>query len=335
MHYIYLTTNLINNKKYIGQRAVQNYGIDKDKYLGSGTALINAINKYGRENFKKDILYICNTNKEADLLEILTIEKHNAVESDMFYNILDGGQFRRNKNHSEIVSKTMNNYYSDEVNYTNFMLKKNRIRYLKGLKPIEYTNIAQRDINKLKKQLQVENNKRNRIEKSKVLKLINKDCVKEIIIKTDEERKEIRSKAAIKAWKNESFRNTVVSKISAKNKERAKYAADNNIPLFNENHKLLLSKAKLEKSGNYFGLYLLELGIPNLKLLDKKISKVNTNVYKDNNNALKQIKNILNSVFELHGVNVDFNIALDNVNQTRRLKRKCLIISVVPPEPIF
>ena len=48
-YYVYLTTNLINGKKYIGQH----YGELDDYYLGSGSILKKAILKYGRKNFKK------------------------------------------------------------------------------------------------------------------------------------------------------------------------------------------------------------------------------------------------------------------------------------------
>ena len=56
-YYVYLTTNLINGKKYIGQY----YGEVDDNYIGSGSTLKKAINKYGKGNFKKEILYMCNT----------------------------------------------------------------------------------------------------------------------------------------------------------------------------------------------------------------------------------------------------------------------------------
>lgn len=49
-HLIYKTTNLLNGKIYIGKHTTTN---KEDNYLGSGIKLINAIKKYGRENFKK------------------------------------------------------------------------------------------------------------------------------------------------------------------------------------------------------------------------------------------------------------------------------------------
>ena len=52
---LYETTNLINNKKYIGVHKT----IDlNDGYLGSGIYLRNAIKKYGKENLKSHIGYI-------------------------------------------------------------------------------------------------------------------------------------------------------------------------------------------------------------------------------------------------------------------------------------
>lgn len=44
---IYITTNLINGKIYIGQSIHSN-----KNYLGSGVKLKKAIDKYGTENFK-------------------------------------------------------------------------------------------------------------------------------------------------------------------------------------------------------------------------------------------------------------------------------------------
>lgn len=86
--FIYITTNNINGKKYIGQKKYYgNYEI----YIGSGIALKNAINKYGKENFTREIIENCKTKEELDSREKFWIEYYNATESEDFYNITSGG----------------------------------------------------------------------------------------------------------------------------------------------------------------------------------------------------------------------------------------------------
>lgn len=93
MYYVYLTTNLLNGKIYIGQRKYRDCLPDDDKYLGSGSILHRSIKKYGRANFKKTILhYNIETQAETDLLEIFEIANHNSL-SPNGYNLSKGGRF--------------------------------------------------------------------------------------------------------------------------------------------------------------------------------------------------------------------------------------------------
>ena len=85
-YYIYVTTNKVNGKKYIGQH----YGELDDKYLGSGAVLSRAILKYGKENFEREILEIA-TKDTINEREKYYIELYNAVFDDEFYNIAFGG----------------------------------------------------------------------------------------------------------------------------------------------------------------------------------------------------------------------------------------------------
>lgn len=86
--YIYLTTNLINNKMYIGQHR----GKFNARYLGSGLYIKRAVKKYGQENFKVELLHVAKTLEELNILEIEYIKKYNAYNDDNFYNLSNGGE---------------------------------------------------------------------------------------------------------------------------------------------------------------------------------------------------------------------------------------------------
>lgn len=81
---IYKTTNLINNKFYIGQDTKNN-----PSYFGSGIKLKLAIKKYGKNNFVKEILEYCETQEQLNEQEKFWIKKTNAIE--LGYNLAEGG----------------------------------------------------------------------------------------------------------------------------------------------------------------------------------------------------------------------------------------------------
>ena len=84
---IYKTTNLINNKFYIGKSA---RGID-DAYLGSGMLLKKAIKKYGKSNFKKELLEEVTDEKLLDEREKYWIKFLDSTNKKIGYNITEGG----------------------------------------------------------------------------------------------------------------------------------------------------------------------------------------------------------------------------------------------------
>lgn len=85
--FVYITRNIINDKKYIGIHRKQK----KDHYLGSGKAFKRALKKYGKENFEQKIVSFANSEDELIDLERQIISEHNAVNDDQYYNISHGG----------------------------------------------------------------------------------------------------------------------------------------------------------------------------------------------------------------------------------------------------
>ncbi|CAB4182086.1 grpIintron_endo, group I intron endonuclease [uncultured Caudovirales phage] len=80
---IYKTTNLINNRYYIGKHKTKNVN---DSYMGSGKLLKWAIEKYGIENFSKEILFVFDNEEDMNKKE-----KELVVLSEETYNLCKGG----------------------------------------------------------------------------------------------------------------------------------------------------------------------------------------------------------------------------------------------------
>ena len=80
-HYVYCTTNLINFRKYIGSHS----GKIDDSYLGSGVILKEAIKKYGKKNFIKQILWVGQKEHMRDM-ETYWCEYFDVLNSRLFYN---------------------------------------------------------------------------------------------------------------------------------------------------------------------------------------------------------------------------------------------------------
>lgn len=79
---------MINDRIYIGQHKSKSH--DK-AYLGSGTILKQAIEKYGRENFSNEILLECNNKEELDKAEKYFIKHYKNLGYNM-YNLAAGGE---------------------------------------------------------------------------------------------------------------------------------------------------------------------------------------------------------------------------------------------------
>ena len=103
-HIIYKTTNITNGKYYIGKHSTSNV---EDGYLGSGKLLQRAIKKYGIENFSREILFYCDSEKEAlEIEKKLVTEK--TVKDKNSYNVTLGGfgtWYNVNQNHNNKNNK--------------------------------------------------------------------------------------------------------------------------------------------------------------------------------------------------------------------------------------
>ena len=86
MAFIYKIKNLINNKIYIGKSKYND-----PKYLGSGLQITEAVKKYGRDNFIKEIIEEC-VDEIVNDREIFWITHYNSTNNKIGYNISRGGE---------------------------------------------------------------------------------------------------------------------------------------------------------------------------------------------------------------------------------------------------
>ena len=114
--YVYLTTNLINNKKYIGQHKSKKFD---ESYKGSGKVLLQAIDLHGWDNFSCEILEWADSKETLNELEKFYINEYDAVNSREFYNLVRGGlgdsesglKFVNNGVHNKKVKECEVSYY--------------------------------------------------------------------------------------------------------------------------------------------------------------------------------------------------------------------------------
>ena len=101
--FVYLITNLTNNRKYIGKKLAQfkrtkpplkgrknkrRSSVESDwrTYYGSSDDLNEDVEKLGTENFKREILYYCYSKSELSYVEAREQFKYKVLESDDWYN---------------------------------------------------------------------------------------------------------------------------------------------------------------------------------------------------------------------------------------------------------
>lgn len=87
-HFIYKTTNRINGKYYIGKHKTKQ---KSDGYIGSGRALKQAIQKYGRSAFRCEILEYAESDEQLNRLEEQYVTEQVVADRDS-YNMVVGGR---------------------------------------------------------------------------------------------------------------------------------------------------------------------------------------------------------------------------------------------------
>lgn len=111
---IYKITNIVNNKVYIGQSIDVYHRIKCHRSLlkcnHDSKYLQDDYNIYGIDNFKYDIIELCD-KLLLNEKEMHWIEYYNSTNSDYGYNILKGGQGKRNYKRTKPKYK---NRYSKE-----------------------------------------------------------------------------------------------------------------------------------------------------------------------------------------------------------------------------
>jgi group I intron endonuclease len=150
---IYITTNVITQEKYIGKDRN-----NSPSYLGGGVLLKEAIQKYGRENFKKEILEVCETLDELKEKECYWLEHYNASNNPLFYNLTnksfgsDRGPTKTEKylKRGKKISKGRKGNHYPEVSKALKGLKKPKLS--KALKGKPKTEEHKRKLSESKKQ---------------------------------------------------------------------------------------------------------------------------------------------------------------------------------------
>jgi hypothetical protein len=120
--FVYLITNLTNNRKYIGKKLARfktskpplkgrknrrrgTKESDWREYYGSNDELNKDIEQLGTENFQREILYYCNSKAECSYIEAREQFRHKVLESEEYYN----GHIQVRVHGSHIINKLSSN----------------------------------------------------------------------------------------------------------------------------------------------------------------------------------------------------------------------------------
>lgn len=131
---LYKITNLVNGKMYIGQHITSNLD---DGYMGSGKIIRMALQKYGKNNFKKEWLGFYEDADELNYMELVFVDETWVSRADTYNISLGGGGHKckgnkwtleQRKHMSKRVSGSNNHNYGshhtqEEKNHISKMMK--------------------------------------------------------------------------------------------------------------------------------------------------------------------------------------------------------------------
>lgn len=87
-NFVYITTNLINGKQYVGDHSCNDINDRRNKnYIGSGRYFLNAINQYRKHNFERKILEFFDSKQKAFDAQEKYIKLYKTHVSQGGYNI--------------------------------------------------------------------------------------------------------------------------------------------------------------------------------------------------------------------------------------------------------
>ena len=108
---VYMITNISTNKKYVGKkifhftRTKQVKGKKKKSkvesdwqtYYGSNKDLIEHVEIFGTNNFKREILYLCTNKTQMSYLELREQIDRRVLETEQYYNEWISAKVRKSK----------------------------------------------------------------------------------------------------------------------------------------------------------------------------------------------------------------------------------------------
>jgi group I intron endonuclease len=215
-YYIYRTTNKINGKQYVGSH----HGKIDDNYYGSGVLILKAIEKYGSENFVKEILEIVTNVETLKEKEEFWLNKLQCATDLNYYNIVNisgGGDLMNYKSVEEKADIRQRQKESRE--------KKREEINKKIIETRNNWSERQKIENKIKCSIASKNRYANMTPEQKVSRIQKiRETKNNLPIKVREATKKLRIKKIKEAWKKKT-----PEQIAERSRKAYETALKNNI----------------------------------------------------------------------------------------------------------